>query len=145
MDIFGNTDPRQMPSYLFWRASHLDYENATRANVEEQNYSVCPRHWYIDARIPCADCGNHFLFSKDEQRHWYEKLKFWIDSFPDRCKSCQKANKEMHQQLDYIRNHYLDPKKSEKVQARVDEVVARYGFVPKPLEDLGFGLTNPPT
>ena len=145
VDSFGSTDPREMPSHLFWRASSLDYENAIRANVEEQNYSVCPRHWYIDAKIPCADCDNQFLFSKEEQKHWYEKLKFYVDSFPDRCKPCQKASKEMHQQIDYIQNHYDDPKKSDKVKTMVDEVVARYGFLPKPLKDPRFGLTSPST
>lgn len=114
----------------------MDYETAIRANVEEQNYSVCPRHWYVDAKIRCADCGEQFLFSKEEQRHWFEKLRFWVESFPVRCKSCQEARKELHQQLDYIQNHHLSPQKAEEVRAKVDEVVSRYGFMPLPLKEI---------
>jgi len=136
MDIFGSTDPREMPAHLFHGACELDYDTAIPASIEAQHYTVCPRYWYVDAWIQCADCDNLPLFSKEEQRHWYETLKFWIGSFPDRCKSCQKASKEMHQQLDYIRIHCRDAKKAEKVQAMLKEVVDRYGFLPRPLQTL---------
>lgn len=136
MSGFGDDNPKDMPSHLFFGATHLDFKRAIKADITQQNFSVCPRHWYVDAHIPCVDCGDHFVFSREEQRHWYEKRKFWIDSFPDRCKSCQAAQKEMHQQLDYIRNHHRHTEKADKVKAMTDEVVARYGFLPKPLKDM---------
>ena len=136
MRSFGDDNPREMPRHLFSGAKYLDYDSAIKADIAQQNFSVCPRYWYVDASIPCEDCGEHFLFSKEEQQHWYETLEFWIDSFPDRCKSCQKANKEMHQQLDYIRNHYRNPEKAAKVMVMKDEVAARYGFLPKSLKKM---------
>ncbi len=136
MGGFGDHNPREMPPHFFFGAKRLDFDNAIRADIAQQNYSVCPRHWYVDAHIPCEDCDDVFVFSKEEQRHWYETLKFWIDSFPDRCKSCQAAQKEMHQQLDYIRTHHFDPQKTTKVEAMKDEVVARYGFLPRPLKKI---------
>jgi len=112
MDWFGKLDPRKMPAHLFWRAKSLDYESAVPADIAEQSYSVCPRFWYIDARIQCIDCDEDFLFSKEEQKFWYENLKFWIDSFPKRCKRCQKAEKKMRLEINYIQNNYGNPKKT---------------------------------
>ncbi len=125
---FGGYDPRNMPDYLFPEAYDLDYANAVRADVEKQNCSVCPRHWYIDATIDCVDCGESFRFTKEEQKHWYEELRFWIDSFPKRCKRCNQAHKLVHQEVDYICLHRDDESKSEKIEAMLKRVREVYGF-----------------
>jgi len=93
IDSFGSSDPKQMPSHLFRDAHALDYTSATRANIEEQNYTVCPRHWYIDAVFNCSDCQRDFLFSVSEQRFWYEERKFFIESLPVRCPECRKKER----------------------------------------------------
>jgi hypothetical protein len=79
-DGFGQHDPRKMPPHLFFGALHIDYSTAMHANSRAQNFSVCPRHWYVDATFRCARCGLDFVFTAEEQRFWYEQLGFWIDS-----------------------------------------------------------------
>jgi hypothetical protein len=93
LDLFGESDPRRMPEYLFFGARHLDYESAQRANVKKQNYTVCPRHWYVNATFGCKNCGKEFVFSAIEQRFWYEDRNFWIDSTPKRCVTCRKTDR----------------------------------------------------
>lgn len=89
MDTFGDTDPRLMPSHLFWNAIRLDYSTAIRADNSKQNYSVCPRHWCIDAIFKCARCDKEFCFTVSEQKQWYEHQRFWIDSIAKQCKECR--------------------------------------------------------
>jgi hypothetical protein len=94
-DRFGKSDPRKMPSHLFWGALHLDYATAVQADVSKQNRSICPRYWYIDAAFRCARCGNTFVFTAEEQRFWYEELGFWIDSKAKHCGECRRKLREL--------------------------------------------------
>ena len=95
MDLFGRDAPEQMPGHLFSSAWELDYSTAKRASIESQNYSVCPRYWYIDAIIPCAKCRREFTFSAEEQQTWYETYRFYVDSFPKQCSDCRRAARRM--------------------------------------------------
>lgn len=85
----GSHDPRLMPSYFFSGAIKIDYSSAIRADIDMQNYTVFPRHWYVDATFHCARCRNEFVFSAPEQRFWYEELGFWIDSTAKHCSRCR--------------------------------------------------------
>ena len=102
MDIFGSTDPRKMPKHLFGGTIHLEYKTAIRGNPQKQNYSVCPRHWYIDADFECASCHREFTWSAREQKAWFESYHFWIDSRPRLCKSCMASRKR----LESLRKEY---------------------------------------
>ena len=102
MDIFGNTDPRRMPGHLFFGAIHLEYKSALRGNPQKQNYSVCPRYWYIDADFECARCHREFTWTAREQKTWFESYHFWIDSQPRLCKSCMAGRKR----LESLRREY---------------------------------------
>ena len=93
MDHFGDTDPKMMPSYLFFGALNIDYDTAVRADITKQDFSVCPRHWYVDATFKCEDCGSEFLFSAKEQEFWYETRRFYVDSQPKRCAACRKKER----------------------------------------------------
>ena len=88
-DGFGERDARKMPRHLFSGALRLDYGTATRADISKQNFSVCPRYWYVDATFLCPRCGENFIFTRDEQRLWYEELGFWIDSCAKHCAACR--------------------------------------------------------
>jgi hypothetical protein len=90
LDLFGRFSSRNMPSYKFRGSQHLDHKSAVKADVSKQNFTVCPRFWYVDATLKCARCGNVFHFGVDEQRVWYEEYKFWTDSFPNRCVECRR-------------------------------------------------------
>lgn len=89
MDYFGSTDPRLMPKHLFWGVVHMDYASAVRGNPEKQNYSVCPRYWYVDADFICKGCRKQFTWTAGEQKAWFEDYFFWIDSSPRHCKACR--------------------------------------------------------
>ena len=88
MDYFGSTDPRLMPKHLFWGAVHIDYASAVRGNTEKQNYSVCPRYWYVNAGFICEGCRKTFTWTAAEQKAWFEDYFFWIGSSPRHCKTC---------------------------------------------------------
>lgn len=45
---------------------------------------------YRDRHFTCNQCEEDFLFSKEEQQHWYEKLQFVIYARPKQCLSCRK-------------------------------------------------------
>ena len=93
MDIFGNTDPRKLPEHMYSGAIHIDNRSAIRGNPQNQNYSVCPRHWYIDATFECTSCHRDFTWTAQEQRAWFENYHFWIDSQPRLCKCCMADRK----------------------------------------------------
>lgn len=95
MDLFGNTDPKKMPRHLFWNAVFVDYQTATRANTDKQNYSVCPRHWYIDAHFKCKGCGQEFIWTAGEQKVWFEDYSFWVDSRPRHCRNCRAEQRRL--------------------------------------------------
>ncbi len=88
---FGISSPDEMPPHFFMCGTDvsLNYGNVRRANVDRQNYSVIPRVWYVDTTIVCKTCETEFLFSIDEQETWYEEYRFYVDSFPNQCKSCR--------------------------------------------------------
>jgi hypothetical protein len=39
----------------------------------------------------CRGCGDAFVFSAQEQKHWLETLGFHIDSTATRCAACRKS------------------------------------------------------
>ncbi|HEY3319367.1 MAG TPA: zinc-ribbon domain containing protein [Planctomycetota bacterium] len=94
-DCFGETDPRKMPTHLFFGALHIDYGSAQRADVAKQDFSVCPRHWYVNATFRCKACDTKFVFSAEEQRFWYEERRFYVDSRPRQCPACRKQDRRM--------------------------------------------------
>ena len=99
---FGSTSSTLMPGYLFYGCLYLHHETAVRADISRQNYTVCPRHWYLDAIIKCSACGEKFRFSVVEQKLWYEDLYFYVDAFPKQCTDCRKERRN-HVRL---RNEY---------------------------------------
>lgn len=78
-----------MPLHFFFGALAVRYETAFRADPEKQNYSVCPRHWYVDAEFKCERCGQEFTWTAQEQEAWFEDYFFWVDSRPRQCGECR--------------------------------------------------------
>lgn len=102
-DLFGEQDPRNMPSYFFGDCRHIDYSTALKADVSRQNYTVCPRHWYVEVSYLCTRCDNGFLFSAAEQKVWYEDYGFYVDSMPRCCPSCRsdlRNSRKLRQEYD---------------------------------------------
>jgi hypothetical protein len=94
-DSFGSVRSRAMPTHLFHGAVRIDHSTAERADIDKQNYTVCPRHWYVDAAFRCRDCGELFTWSAGEQRVWFEEYGFYVDSQPVRCPKCRKDRRTL--------------------------------------------------
>ena len=129
-----------MPFHLFSGSRRLDYSTAQRADISRQNYSVCPRHWYVDATFACRDCAEEFVFSANEQRFWYEDRYFWIDSLPTRCISCRKGQRtllNLRKRYDALISTALGacPAKTKKeIVAIVDELEAAEDEIPEKMK-----------
>ncbi len=48
---------------------------------------------YFDQNKRCTDFAKRFAFSAEEQRHWYEQLKFWVQSEPRQCALCRRSRR----------------------------------------------------
>ena len=88
-DGWGEDDPRKMPWHLYLDATLRDYASAVRADITKQNFSVRPRHWYVDTKLWCSRCGESFTFTTSEQRFWYEELSFKVESYAKHCAPCR--------------------------------------------------------
>ena len=142
MDIFGSTDPRMMPKHFFGGAVHLDYRTAIRGNPQKQNYSVCPRHWYIDADFNCARCRREFTWTAGEQKAWFEDYHFWIDSHPRLCKNCMADRKHLESlRVEYdstvaAARHKGATEQKRRVIEVVRELEAAFGRLPEKMIEM---------
>jgi len=60
----------------------------------EQTYQdYYPYLAYFNELRICNECGKEYIFEKEEQKHWYEVLKFWVQSRPIYCKACYKKKR----------------------------------------------------
>jgi hypothetical protein len=80
-----------------WACRHcLDSGRAILADPAKQLYCDWPPYLaYFDTTHECADCHDDFVFSKEEQRFWYEELGFWVQSRPKQCSNCRRKRR-MH-------------------------------------------------
>jgi tetratricopeptide (TPR) repeat protein len=53
-----------------------------------------PKYFYLDEGRACVQCGNDFVFTANEQRFWYETLKFNIDTVAIRCTRCRRGRRQ---------------------------------------------------
>jgi hypothetical protein len=71
------------------RGAEPDVDSAVRADVRRQNASLVGRDFYMDAWQTCTQCGEPYVFTTQEQRYWYEILRFYVWSYPVRCRRCR--------------------------------------------------------
>ena len=65
-------------------------EGSVLANTQVQHCGLGgPRRFYFPMMQPCRACGQTFTFSTDEQKYWYETLRFWNESVPNKCPPCR--------------------------------------------------------
>lgn len=122
---FGLNDPRCMPAHFFWDSSHIDYATAVRADISQQDFTVAPRLWYVDATFCCARCAKSFVFSAQEQKFWYEELKFFVDSLPKHCSSCRRELRELKNlRQDYDRDVAIAMAGDARVELKLRMVAA---------------------
>ena len=137
MDYFGETDSRKMPKHLFWGAIYLDHETAIPGNPKKQNFTVCPRFWYLDADFLCDGCRQEFTWTAGEQKAWFEDYFFWVDSQPRHCRKCRASRthlsqlrKEYDASVAEARNHGTVDQKRRIIEI-VAELEAAFGRLPE--------------
>lgn len=111
----------------------IESGKAIEADIEKQLYCDNPPHLaYFDQERICDQCGTEFIFSKGEQKHWYETLGFWVQSVPNLCFKCNKERKEarnINTELSNLMQH-LDFKNPAEL-FRISDLYIRMG---KPLK-----------
>ena len=74
-----------------WACAHcLKKGKAQLPNYKKQSYGLQgPLSTYSDVPKTCFTCNQAFVFSANEQRYWYETLKFNLKSSPKNCPKCR--------------------------------------------------------
>ncbi|MEL6254958.1 MAG: zinc-ribbon domain containing protein [Bacteroidota bacterium] len=84
----------------------LESGKAIIVDVSKQIYlDYDPYLAYVDRANICKSCGDHFVFSKSEQKYWYEELKFWVQVNPNNCQKCRKEirhQKNLNAELSFL-------------------------------------------
>ena len=84
---------------------------AVRGDVRNQNFDpMChvPRYFYLDERRSCVQCLQPFTFRAQEQKYWYERLRFHFRSIPIRCPACRRKRRSegaLREQIARARAH----------------------------------------
>ena len=75
----------------------LETKKALLGNPKKQYHTFThpmntanPNLAYINKTVQCDACQEDFLFSKEEQKYWYEDLQFVVYSKPKQCLTCRK-------------------------------------------------------
>lgn len=73
-----------------------------------------PHLAYFDLQFTCETCRKSFVFSKEEQRYWYEELSFIVFSKPKSCRECRTAlrkSKQLNTELSDLLAHGIPEEK----------------------------------
>jgi hypothetical protein len=93
---------------------------AVVADVSRQGRATIHVTHYFDARRVCRKCGSPFLFFAEEQKHWYEDLRFPLEADCLECAPCRKDE----QRVRAVREKYEALlKKTPRVEADTLELV----------------------
>lgn len=65
---------------------------AVVADLARQTAATVPVTHYFDLDRICRDCRQPFIFFAEEQKYWYEQLRFGLDSDCVRCVPCRKVH-----------------------------------------------------
>jgi len=95
----GNNYPLEkvVDGYWAYKAHNIFAESAIRADEKKQNYAIFPRAYYVDQEKKCIACDRWFLFFAEEQKYWFEELKFYIDADCVKCVECRKSDQVIKQ------------------------------------------------
>ena len=114
----------------------LDAGNALIGHPRKQRYAFnpidvnAPFLAYLDRNRACDRCGEDFVFSKEEQRHWYEDLGFVVMSYPKQCAPCRRTLREARNLNTELSQLLADGDPQEEAQLR--RVIELYTLMEKP-------------
>lgn len=87
--------------FLHWHSPLIcRLENtAIAADLHQQVAATIPVTHYYDVKRQCRDCERMFIFFAAEQKYWYEKLQFPLESDCIRCYSCRAKQRQIAHNL----------------------------------------------
>lgn len=103
----------------------LNDKKAIKANPILQNYAWNPHYAYYDSQCKCKNCNADFIFSKEEKKHWFESLKFWIYSVPIHCINCRMEIRQLKLE-NKILSTILKKEESNISSEELDKVIKIY-------------------
>lgn len=106
-------------------------ETAISADVSVQNYSIYPIKIYVDIEKICRDCGRWFLFFAQEQKYWFEILKFYVDADCIKCIECRKKEQS-------VKNMLADYERLIKIELRTADETSKLRVIALELFQLGY-------
>jgi hypothetical protein len=75
--------------YYSWMMDRMPKDTIPADWSKHKPHNGAPIFWYQDQSKKCVDCGVEFVFSKEEQKHWFEELTIPIYAEANRCKDCR--------------------------------------------------------
>ncbi len=92
-------EPYNENIYLHWHSPKTSRipNTAIEADITKQAPATIHITHYFDTKRVCRKCGAHFIFFAEEQRYWYEKLRFPLESDLIDCINCRKHEQRLKQ------------------------------------------------
>jgi hypothetical protein len=87
---------------------------AIPADLTAQTPATVPVTHYFDLERQCRDCGRSFIFFAEEQKHWYERLGFGLESDCVQCVDCRKKRQGMARQREIYESLFHVANKTEE-------------------------------
>lgn len=126
------------PNMYQWACDEcIKTKEAILGNPKKQNYRFKdpmetwhPFFAYYDKRYTCEICKEKTVFTKEEQKYWYEKLSFIVYSKPISCKNCRKeirATRNMNTELSELLKEGTPKEKSKLL--RISEIYKEMGKI----------------
>lgn len=88
-----------------------------------------PKYFYVDEWRDCVQCGSRFRFTADDQRYWYETLKFNFNSVAIRCRRCRKLRRSeaaLRNQVAVVRQRLQEDPNDPSALLGLAEALVRY-------------------
>lgn len=112
--IMGEDDPllRELGKSIGSRKLDRIAGTAVKADPSKQHRSTVPVTHYYDVERVCRSCKRPFIFFAEEQRYWYESLRFPLDADCIRCPECRKTERFLARNRATYERLMAEPKRS---------------------------------
>jgi len=109
----------------------INSKKAILANPKVQQGAWFAHLAYFDENRTCQTCGDDYIFSKEEKKHWYEKLQFWVYAQSVNCKNCSKEIR-VERNLNTRLSNLLKNGEDELSTNQITEIISIYQVMKKP-------------
>jgi len=131
--VSGTSYSREQIEASYWGYKDKNYfpETAIKADINKQNYVSSPRVLYVDIMKVCNQCKRPFIFFAQEQKYWYENLRFYIDTDCVKCVICRKKEQN-------IKKMFIEYEKLLKVENRTTTQTKNLKHIALKLYHIGY-------